>query len=732
MRKLTIIILIILGVIILAVAVFAATFDVNRYRGLIQSQLESHLGRKVSLGEMHLGLLPLRIQVNNLRIADDPRFGSAKPFVDASQLDVAVQLLPLLHKSVEIDSLRLQRPSVELIKNAQGVWNFSTLGANPQAPSQGGNPPRQPNPAPPASQGKSGSKPASAENQQFSLGSLVITDGQIAITDLENRKPRTVYDHINLTLTDFAPGKPFSVDAAVHFPGQGAQEIRLQGKGGPIAPDNPAATPFKGNLDLKEVGISQFQKFLQTPALAGTDGVLSGHSNIVSDSGTVSATGQMNVQNPRLHGIDVGYPITADYNVSDNLTTDLLSINHTTLRLGQTPLLINGTVNSKPSPAQLDLNLKANNISIAEVARMASAAGVALSPGTTVNGQISADIQARGPADKPALNGTVNGRDIQASGKDIPQPVQVPAVNLALTPTEVRSDNFNVVSGGTTVNTQFSLRQYTSKTPLIDATLKAPQAQLPAILAMAKAYGASGLEKLSGQGTLALDMHASGPLQAITSDQILRALNGNINLNFNNMRYSGADISHQLASIGRFLNASSTLQKDQGFTNILKMTGNVLVRNGIAQTNNLQALLDIGNVGITGTANLVSQALNLDATAVLSKAFSQQVGGTGIGGYMNTALANNQGEIVIPATVTGTFQHPVFAPNVQKLAQMRLKGLVPNSDNPLGGAAGILGGFLGQKGGNQANQPGQQQPGAVQQLLDIFGNKKQEKKPPPQ
>jgi hypothetical protein len=29
---------------------------------------------------------------------------------------------------------------------------------------------------------------------------------------------------------------------------------------------------------------------------------------------------------------------------------------------------------------------------------------------------------------------------------------------------------------------------------------------------------------------------------------------------------------------------------------------------------------------------------------------------------VNTALANNQGEIVIPATVTGTLQHPVFGP----------------------------------------------------------------------
>ena len=104
-----------------------------------------------------------------------------------------------------------------------------------------------------------------------------------------------------------------------------------------------------------------------------------------------------------------------------------------------------------------------------------------------------------------------------AIGKDIAQPVQIKALNLALTPDEIRSDNFPVVSGGTTVNTQFLLRSYTSKSPLVDATLKASQAELPAILAMAKAYGVSGLDKLSGAEKLSLDMHVAGPLQSITS-----------------------------------------------------------------------------------------------------------------------------------------------------------------------------------------------------------------------
>jgi AsmA protein len=703
MRKVGMVIATIILVLIVAVMVFAATFNVNQYRGTIQAELEKRLDRKVTLGDMHLGVFPPRFQVQNLSIADDPKFNNVKPFVEAQGLDISIKLLPLLRKSVELNSLSLQRPSVELIKDAQGRWNFSSIGATQKtAPSQ--------------------------SKQQFSLGELAVQDGQIAITDQQAGKPRMAYDHINLTLTDFAPDSPFSIDASVHFPGQGAEEIRLQGKAGPVQSE-PAATPFHGSLDLKGVSIAGFQRFLQTPALNNSDGILSGHTNIASQSGTISAAGQMTVDKLRVHGSDIGYPVTADYEVNDDLTSNLVKINKGVVKLGQTPLYATGTINMRPNPAQLDVNLKANNVSIAEMSRLAAAAGMALAPGTTVTGSVNADIQARGPVDKLALSGTIAARDIVASGKDIAQPVQIKAVNLALTPDEIRSDNFPVVSGGTTVNTQFLLRSYTSKSPLVDATLKAPQAELPAILAMAKAYGVSGLDKLSGAGTLSLDMHAAGPLQSITSDQIMRALNGNVNLNFNNVRYSGVDIGHQLASVGQFLNSAQSLQRDQGFTNILKMTGNVVVRNGLAQTNNLQALLDMANVGIAGTANLVTQALNLDVTAVLSKGFSQQVGGSSIAGYMNTALANNQGELVIPATVTGTFQHPVFGPNVQKIAQMKIKGLMPSADNPLGGASGILGNLLGQKNvtPNQGQQPNtQQQPNPVNQILDIFGKKKKQ------
>ncbi len=234
MRKVIMVVGILVVLVIVAVGIFLATFDVNSYHTQIQNALQQQLGRSVKLGNMSLGIFPLEFKVQNIVIAEDPKFG-AVPFVQAKELDVSVHLLPLLHKDVEVDSISLQRPVVELIKSKEGVWNFASIGAN-----------------------KPKVESSSSSSGEFSLSKLTIQDGQVALTDREAPSPRSVYDHIDLTLEDFAPNKPFSLDLSARLPGGGSQEVRLQGKGGPIATE-PAATPFQGNLTLKDVQIAGLQ-----------------------------------------------------------------------------------------------------------------------------------------------------------------------------------------------------------------------------------------------------------------------------------------------------------------------------------------------------------------------------------------------------------------------------------------------------------------------------------------
>ena len=529
--------------------------------------------------------------------------------------------------------------------------------------------------------------PAGGSGTSISLDKLSIKDGQIAITDHEQGQPRTVYDHIDLTLSNYRPGAPVDLDLAVHTPGEGAQELRLKGTVGPVADDDPAKTPVKATLSLKEVGIEGLRSFLGEAASSGAAGSLSGETQIANASGNLSAAGKLRIDRARFNNLDVGYPIALDYDVTAKLPEGLFTITRGAIQLGSTPLSIAGTINTNRTPARIDLNLKSGSVSIAEIARLASALGVAFGTGTNVAGNISVDLHATGSAEKPALNGTIAGRDLNISGKDVPQPVQVKALDIVLTPDEIRSNEFAAVSGKTTVNSRFSVRQYTSASPAIDLGLRAPNASLPEIQSIAKAYGATGIDQINGQGSLNFDIRAQGTTDSLSSPDMMRALNGTLNLDFSPLQLKGFNIAQELASIGGFSAGSD----NKTISDLLKLTGHVVIKNGIAQSDDLQGQLAIGNLAAAGTADLAAETLNLKVSAVISKAVSDKVGSTRVGGYMRTVLSNPDGELVIPALLTGTFKQPKFSPDVQAFAQMQKQRLLPSLANPKGGLSGILG-----------------------------------------
>jgi uncharacterized protein involved in outer membrane biogenesis len=947
MRKLGIAIAVIVVLLIAAVLIVPHLINVNHYHGQIQSQLEKRLGRQVTLGNMGLRLFPLAFDVENTTIAEDPHFATNRPFATADKLAVSVKFWPLLRKQLEVNSLELVHPHIELVRNAQGVWNFATLGQESKpAAAQKTSPQPAQAPTPTTTTGAPNStQPADKQPAgQLTLANLFINDGQVAITDLQKHQSRAVYDHIDLNVNDFAPDQQFSMKLTAHLPGEGKQAIWLEGKGGPIKEADMLNTPFDGTLRLDQVSTGAAQKFLNSQSLNGIDAVITGNAKVKNSGGKLASNGTIKVENARIHNVNVGYPIALDYDVADDLTNDVIQIHKGDLKLGATPISLAGTVNTKPNPSQIDLKLTASNASIAEMARLASAFGVVFGKDVDVKGQVNADIQARGAMDKPALNGQLSARNLAISGKEIPQPVKVNDITLALTPEIVRSNEFAATTGSTTVNVSFALSQYSAPNNSISATLRAPNARIGELINIAKAAGVSAVDGISGDGTLSLDVKAQGstknmsalnfdgtgkisnatlkmpsltkPLQiknsdirfsqnsaslqniaitlgqtnaggtvtlknfeapqvqfalnadkvnvaelqqifaatpaqpakrasfwhlvpeanaqakaepsmltkmtgggtvaigviqyddlllnnahsnvtldhglikmnpvtadvyggketgAITIDMrpaqpvynvnlktdkvdanklissvsdvkqtiygllasnvnasfssvpgtnIARSLNGNLAINLTNGKLMHLDLLHELASVGKFMGNGFGAPK--GFTDLVQLTGNFDVKNGLAQTNNLKAVIDGGTMAAAGLINLADQSLNLHVTAVLNKAISQQVGGTQVGGFMNTALANNQGELVLPVIVTGTFQHPQVAPDVQQIAKMKLDNLLPNSKNPGQLTTGILGAVLGNKNQN-GNAPGtSQQKGGIGGILDAIGGKQQQ------
>lgn len=676
--------------------------DVNAYRSVIESRLGSQLGREVTLGEMSLGLVPPRFEVARTSIAEAPGFGSQPNFVSTDRLAVRVGLLHLIFGNVDIRSIELERPVVELVRNEAGVWNFSTLG-NPDSTLDDTSP------------------SATEAAPEFVLGRLSIVDGQIAITDI-GEGSRTVYDHVDVTLRDYARGQPFSLDVAVHLPGEGAQLLHLAGTAGPINADRMLETPFDGTLTLDEVGAEGLRSFLNTDLLRNSNGSLSGTTRLVNEGDRIDATGNLVFDDVLVNGVAVGYPIELDYDGEARLDTGLYSSDRAMLLLGNTPLSVAGSVNTQSDPATIDLDVGASDVPIEEVARLGSALGVAFPPETQVAGTLDMDVQARGSAQDPALNGTISGQNLVISGTRVRQPVEIDRLDLELTPTEVHSNEFEIRSGTTSAMASFNLSDYASEVPGIDARIQAPGATLPDIQSIASAYGFTGLEQIEGEGSLDVDLRASGPLDSDADSQdMMRALNGAINLDFSPLTILGVDAARELGTIGGFDVASGA----SNLTELVRLSGVITIADGIARTDDLQAQLAIGNVAAAGTADLAARTLDLDLSAVLSAAFTESVGGTGIASYLNTVLANREGELILPVRVTGTFDNPQFSPDTQAFTEMQAERLLPTLDDP----SGLLNRLTG--GGNpDGEQEGEATPDSSETeevirgvLGGIFGGK---------
>lgn len=846
MRRLAIVIpiaVVLLGAIVLAVVLS----NVDKYRPRVQAELQKKLDRPVTLGRLGVRLLPLSIRVDGLTIGESPEFASGQSFATAKDVYVSVGFISLLTGNPDVKELDLDRPQIELIRNPAGVWNFSTIGGAKTS-------------------GKSG---------ELTLDQLKIADGQVAITDQVTKEPRSIYDHIDLKLSGFGPRREFGIDLALHFPGPGKELLAFNGKAGPLEPGNTAALPLSGRFSLQEVSLAGVNRFAPGTIPAQTDSVASGEGTISSSNQLVGCKGNLKLENTTIRGAKLDYPIEAQYDLSDDRKQDRIQVRSSTVKLGSTAFSLSGDVNAATKPSQLNVRLTTNNSSISEIARLAGAFGVAFNPAYRVKGTVSADVTATGAANAPQLNGSLSAKQLEISGGEIKQPVSVPEIALTLSPTVIRSNPFTAQSGSTTVTGTFALSQYSTKNMNVDATLKTNGANIAELLNVAKAYGLTAAQGVTGAGTLSLDVRVQGPLSAtsqlvysgtaqiasatlttkssteplvinsanvqfaqnsasvvasaikaqgfvlnnvqtnakfdagvvqlspVTSDvfggkesgtvsvdtrpvrplcavriklsgvdtnallstvstmkdtlygsmaadtnlnftlvsgnDLARTLNGNLNFNVTNGQLKNINILNELSKVGKFLNRAPT-QSGSG-TALRRFSGTLSIVNGVATTNNLVATLDAGSLSANGSLNLVSQGLNMHVIAVLGSGPSESVGGTQVGGFLNTALANNKRELVIPVAVTGTMAHPVFTPDLAAIAKMKLNNLLPTSGDPSKLTSGLVGSVLGKKGaggvlggilGNGAAQPGQpnnQQPqNPLGGLLEQFGKKKP--KPP--
>ncbi|MGA2903086.1 MAG: AsmA family protein [Candidatus Korobacteraceae bacterium] len=101
--------------------------NVNRYRGRAAGAISRALGREVTISNIELKLLPRPgVVLYNFLAADDPSYG-AEPMLRADTVTAYLRLTSLWRGRLEIGTLDLDNPSLNLVRRADGHWNLEEL-----------------------------------------------------------------------------------------------------------------------------------------------------------------------------------------------------------------------------------------------------------------------------------------------------------------------------------------------------------------------------------------------------------------------------------------------------------------------------------------------------------------------------------------------------------------------------------------------------------------------------
>ena len=385
---------------ILLVILIALPFliNVNSFRPKIESELSDALGRQVTVGNLSLSLLSGNVEAENIAVADDPKF-SKSPFVTAKSLKIGVEMMPLIfHKELNITGITLADPQITLLKTPAGTWNFSSLGgANKQK----------------AAPEKSGGTPP----QHISVAKLNIENGKLIVGKANSTAKPTVYDKVNIEVTNFSLTAQFPFTMTASLPGSG--DIKIDGKAGPISADDAAKTPFEAAVKVNNMNIEAsgfVDKATGIAGLANFNGTLSSNGSQAKAVGLF--TGSKMVFSPK--GSPAPKNITIKHTVSVDLDKQVMTISQGDVGIGGAQAHLTGTIASQGEAQIANLKLNAPGMSVDELEAMLPAFGVILPSGSKLSGgTLSTELSIVGPTDKLVVAGPVKLANTKLANFDL-------------------------------------------------------------------------------------------------------------------------------------------------------------------------------------------------------------------------------------------------------------------------------------------------------------------------
>ncbi len=113
--------------VVILLALFLVRPGVSRLKQRIANSISRAVARPVEIGSVHLRFLPKPgFDLENLVIYEDPEFG-AEPMLRAPEVTAVVRLTSLVRGRLDIARLELTEPSLNLVRRANGRWNWEAL-----------------------------------------------------------------------------------------------------------------------------------------------------------------------------------------------------------------------------------------------------------------------------------------------------------------------------------------------------------------------------------------------------------------------------------------------------------------------------------------------------------------------------------------------------------------------------------------------------------------------------
>jgi len=391
-------IVLVLFLIVLALPLF---INANQFKPTLETQLSSSLGRQVGIGDISLSIFSGGVTVSDVSIADDPAF-SKSPFLTTKSLSVGVKLLPLIFsKKLEVRSLTVKDPEVNLIHAANGTWNYSSLGGNASGSKSATKSPASTSGGPPAA-------------GALSVEKLSIENGKIIVSAAGSSAKPSLYQNVDLEASDLSYTSQFPFKLTATGPGNSA--LKLEGKAGPMNSADASLTPLNATVEVQHLDLAN-TGFLD--ASSGIAGVLDFKGDLSSDGSQMNSKGTVKATKLKISaaGAPSSVPLSVDYATTYTLKSQSGNLNQGDIHIGNALARLNGGYNTASEPTKVDMRLNAQAMPVTDLEGFLPAVGVVVPSGSKLQGgSLTANLTVSGPVDKLVVSGPINLSNAKLAG----------------------------------------------------------------------------------------------------------------------------------------------------------------------------------------------------------------------------------------------------------------------------------------------------------------------------